>query len=112
MIVSSDTLNSQLTDIPKLGGRVSRRFFPFKDEQGHEVTYAKPYFSIEGDHLALHHVPVPKAPFKRATLSAADVGPLETPNRNDARSPSQWTLTSPPTATGPWPPRSRRPSKE
>jgi hypothetical protein len=53
-------------------GRVSSRFYPFRDEQENEVIYAKPYFTIAGGELVLNHIPVPKAPLTRATISSAD----------------------------------------
>jgi carbamoyltransferase len=50
--------------------RVGQRYFPFKNQEGEEVLYAKPYFEIVAGQLELHHVPVPKQPKTRATLSA------------------------------------------
>jgi hypothetical protein len=53
-------------------GPVAHRFRPYLDGEGKEVIYAKPYFSIEGDELVLHHIPVPKAPMTKATISPED----------------------------------------
>ncbi|MEX0641418.1 MAG: hypothetical protein WD468_01890 [Pirellulales bacterium] len=53
-------------------GQVIHRFRPYKDADGNEVIYAKPYYLLEREDLVLHHVPVPKAPLTRATMSADD----------------------------------------
>lgn len=53
-------------------GRVAHRFRPFLDAAGKEVIYAKPYYSIEGGELVLHHVPVPKAKMTKAMISPED----------------------------------------
>ncbi len=53
-------------------GPVSHRFRPYKDGEGNEVIYAKPYYSLENGDLVLHHIPVPKAPMTRATISTDD----------------------------------------
>ena len=52
--------------------RVSHRFTPFANAEGQEVIYAKPYYVIEQECLRLYHVPVPKSPLTRATISAED----------------------------------------
>lgn len=57
--------------------RVAYRFRPYLDASGKEVIYAKPFFSIEGGELVLKHVPVPKTPLTRATISAADAPHVE-----------------------------------
>jgi hypothetical protein len=57
--------------------RVAYRFRPYLDASGKEVIYAKPFFSIEGGELVLNHVPVPKVPLTRATISAADAPHVE-----------------------------------
>ena len=53
-------------------GRVASRFARFNDDQGKEVIYAKPYYSVEQAELQLHHVPVPKAPLTKSTISPQD----------------------------------------
>lgn len=53
-------------------GRVAHHFRPYFDAQGKEVIYAKPYYTLEGGELVLHHIPVPKAPMTRATISKED----------------------------------------
>lgn len=53
-------------------GSCAHRFRPFRDDKGKEVIYAKPYFSIEGDNLVPHHIPVPKAPMTMDTISPED----------------------------------------
>jgi hypothetical protein len=53
-------------------GRVAHRFFPFLDFDGKQVIYAKPYYSIVHGELVLHHVPVPKAPMTKTTISVDD----------------------------------------
>ncbi len=57
--------------------RIAYRFRPFLDASGKEVIYAKPYYSIESGELMLHHVPVPKAPLTKATISAEDAPHVE-----------------------------------
>jgi hypothetical protein len=52
--------------------RVASRFKPYTNDQGGELIYAKPYYSLEHGDLVLHQVPVPKAPFTKATISAED----------------------------------------
>jgi hypothetical protein len=51
---------------------IASRFSPYLDDNGREVIYAKPYYWVEQEELLLHHVPVPKAPFTKATISAED----------------------------------------
>lgn len=59
-------------------GRVASRFARFANDQGNEVIYAKPYYSVDEEgHLVLHHVPVPKAPMTRATISAQDTAHVD-----------------------------------
>lgn len=59
-------------------GRVASRFARFANDQGHEVIYAKPYYSLdEQGRLALHHVPVPKASMTRATISTEDAAHVD-----------------------------------
>jgi GDSL-like lipase/acylhydrolase family protein len=53
-------------------GQVSQRFRPYADDHEKEVIYAKPYYTLEGGALKLHHVPVPGAPVNEATMSAED----------------------------------------
>jgi len=53
-------------------GLVACRFRPYLDASGKEAIHAKPYYSIERGELVLHHVPVPKAPLTKATISADD----------------------------------------
>lgn len=53
-------------------GRVAHRFATFAGEHGENRIYAKPYYSLEGGELTLHHVPVPKAPMTKETMSAED----------------------------------------
>jgi carbamoyltransferase len=53
-------------------GPVCHRFRPYLDGEGKEVIYAKPYFSLEHGELKLHHIPVPKAPMTKATISPED----------------------------------------
>ena len=50
--------------------RVNSRFLKFQDAEGKEVFYAKPYFDIGSDGLALNHIPVPKRPVSREELPA------------------------------------------
>ena len=52
--------------------RVNHRFLRFRDASGQEVFYAKPYYQIENGELTLHHIPVPKRPFTKDTLSPED----------------------------------------
>ena len=40
-------------------GQLASRFHVFTRRDGHEVIYAKPYFTLDHGDLALHHVPVP-----------------------------------------------------
>lgn len=39
--------------------RVASRYRTYLDDEGRRVIYAKPYFTLEGDALQLHHVPPP-----------------------------------------------------
>lgn len=52
--------------------RVNNRFLTFRDANGQEVFYAKPYFSLVEDELELQNVPVPKKPFTSETLAPED----------------------------------------
>lgn len=58
-------------------GQVAHRFRPYKDAEGNEVIYAKPYYTLTGNELVLNHVPVPKTPLTRATMSADDARYIE-----------------------------------
>lgn len=53
-------------------GRVANRFASFAGEHGESNIYAKPYYSLEGGELTLHHVPVAKAPMTKETMSPED----------------------------------------
>jgi hypothetical protein len=53
-------------------GQVSQRFRPYADDREREVIYAKPYYTLEREQLALHHVPVPNSPVNEAALSPED----------------------------------------
>lgn len=53
-------------------GRVANRFLEFRDAEGREVFYAKPYYELENGELVLRNVPVPKRPWTRHTLPAED----------------------------------------
>jgi lysophospholipase L1-like esterase len=57
--------------------RVASRFALSSGAQGEEVIYARPYFSVEQGELVLHHVPVPKAPLARGTISAEDASHVD-----------------------------------
>jgi carbamoyltransferase len=48
--------------------RVNSRFFRSRDVSGEEYIRAKPYYLIENDKLALHHVPVPKTVWTMETF--------------------------------------------
>jgi hypothetical protein len=49
-------------------GQIANRFRPYKDAEGNEVIYAKPFFTLEQDQLVLGHFPVPKEGMTRATV--------------------------------------------
>ena len=49
-------------------GRLANRYWPFPDAGGNMVICARPYFTIEGAELVLHHVPVPKTIWTKETL--------------------------------------------
>lgn len=48
--------------------RVNSRFIKSRDANGSESILPKPYFQIENQELALHHVPVPKQPWTEQSL--------------------------------------------
>lgn len=52
--------------------RVASRFRPYLDAGGQEVIYAKPYFTVDGGELVLHHVPVAKAPMQKDAIRPED----------------------------------------
>jgi carbamoyltransferase len=51
---------------------ISRYRLVLSTERDREKLMAKPFFTIEGDALALHHVPVPKGTFSEKDLSPQD----------------------------------------
>lgn len=61
--------------------RVDARFLTFKDADGEEVYYAKPYFSIEKGDLSLKNVPVPKRPFTKETLPKEELSHVDRGHR-------------------------------
>jgi lysophospholipase L1-like esterase len=48
--------------------RVLARYRPYFDEAGRERIYAKPYYTLEGDALRLHHVPPLRTPIDEQDL--------------------------------------------
>jgi lysophospholipase L1-like esterase len=46
------------------------RYRRYADLSGVERAYGKPYFSLDGDALTLHHVPAPRDPFREEDLPA------------------------------------------
>jgi carbamoyltransferase len=50
--------------------RVAAHYRPHRDEQGRERVYAKPYFTLEGGALRLHHVPPRREPYEEEEMSA------------------------------------------
>jgi hypothetical protein len=57
--------------------RVNHRLLQFRDENGDEVFYAKPYYQIEDGRLVLHQVPVPRRPWTATTLPAEHAGQVD-----------------------------------
>lgn len=58
-------------------GRVAHRYLEFLDANGDEVYYAKPYYEMAGQQLVLHHIPVPRLPFTKATLASSDAAHVD-----------------------------------
>lgn len=52
--------------------RVAARYRRYVDDTGREVVYAKPYFTLQGDALTLHHVPPPKDPIPENLLPSQE----------------------------------------
>ena len=52
--------------------RIAARFRAFTDDDGRRWLVAKPYFTLEGGHLTLHHVPPPKEPIHPDQLPVAE----------------------------------------
>lgn len=52
--------------------RVAARYRYYRDEHGGMTCWAKPYFRIEGDRLALHNVPAPREPVAEESLPAEE----------------------------------------
>lgn len=52
--------------------RIPRRFMMYHDANDQEVVFAKPYFSLSDGALTLHHIPVPKEPITKASVSPED----------------------------------------
>ncbi len=48
--------------------RVVARYRRYLDDAGAKRVYAKPYYTLEGDELRLHHVPPPRAPLDEREL--------------------------------------------
>lgn len=48
--------------------RIMARYRPYFDETGRERIYAKPYYTLEGDELRLHHVPPQRKPIEEQDL--------------------------------------------
>ena len=48
--------------------RVSTKFLPYKDPEGNELYYAKPYYELRGNVLSLNHVPAPKGLWTKETV--------------------------------------------
>ena len=52
--------------------RILARYRPYLDETGAERVYAKPYFTLDGSELRLHHVPPQRAPVDAHELTAEE----------------------------------------
>jgi GDSL-like Lipase/Acylhydrolase family len=48
--------------------RVTARYRRYQDADGHERVYAKPYYTLDGDALSLHHSPPRKEPYEEREL--------------------------------------------
>jgi hypothetical protein len=53
--------------------RVAARYRPFQTPSGEDQILAKPYYTLEGGELVLHHVPVPKGPLAEEDLDLGQV---------------------------------------
>lgn len=49
--------------------RIVARYRPHNDDKGREHIYAKPYYTLEGEELRLHHVPPRREPLEPHELS-------------------------------------------
>ena len=61
--------------------RVTARYRPHRDATGCERLYAKPYFTLKGDHLQLHGVPPSAAPFDMEELPPDEQAAVDTGGR-------------------------------
>lgn len=61
--------------------RVVARYRPHQDEAGRERIYAKPYYTLEGDALQLHHVPTPPEPLDAHELSSQESDAVDSGGR-------------------------------
>lgn len=61
--------------------RVMARYRPHRDASGQERLYAKPYFTLDGEHLALHQVPPPVEGLTMQQLSAEEQDAVDTGGR-------------------------------
>lgn len=61
--------------------RSNSHVLTFRDANGREVFYAKPYYEIENNKLVLHNVPVPKRPWTKETIPQEEASFVDTGGR-------------------------------
>ena len=61
--------------------RVVARYRPHRDASGRERIYAKPYYTLDGNGLRLHHVPPRATPFELHELPPEERGAVDTGGR-------------------------------
>jgi len=57
--------------------RIAARYRPYGTQDGKTVLYAKPYFTLDGNQLALQNVPVGSAPLDEAALPEEDLAYID-----------------------------------
>jgi lysophospholipase L1-like esterase len=48
--------------------RITSRYRRYADLSGRELVYGKPYYTLQGDELSLHHMPPPREPIREENL--------------------------------------------
>jgi carbamoyltransferase len=61
--------------------RILSRYRPYLDKLGRERIYAKPYYTLEGSELLLHHVPPRREPVEAHELPPEDRDTVDTGGR-------------------------------
>jgi lysophospholipase L1-like esterase len=57
--------------------RIVSRYRPFRTAAGDDLVLAKPYFTLEGDELTAHHIPVPREPIATEGLGEGELAAVD-----------------------------------